>query len=122
MWHRAGLVDVVDHRGERRRLARAGRTGDEHEPAGPLREVLAHLRQVQLLHRRDAQRDDAEDGTHRVALLEHVGAEARQARDAVREVELELGLEAPALLLGEHGEDHLLRVLGRQRACSPRTG
>ena len=29
----ARAVDVVDHRGERRRLARAGRAGDEHEPA-----------------------------------------------------------------------------------------
>ena len=52
-------------------------------------------------------RDDAEDGAHRVALLEDVGAEARHARDAVGEVELELGLEAPALLLGEQAEDHL---------------
>ena len=52
-------------------------------------------------------RDDAEDGAHRVALLEDVGAEARHARDAVGEVELELGLEAAALLLGEQAEDHL---------------
>ena len=29
----ARAVDVVDHRRERRRLARAGRAGDEHEPA-----------------------------------------------------------------------------------------
>ena len=33
---RVALVDLVDHRGERRRLARTGRAGDEHEA---LREI-----------------------------------------------------------------------------------
>ena len=53
------LVDVVDHRGERRRLARAGRTGDEHEPALLLGEPAADRRQAQLLHRRDARQHAA---------------------------------------------------------------
>ena len=35
------LVDVVDHRGERRRLAAAGRTGDEHEALLVARESRA---------------------------------------------------------------------------------
>ena len=29
-------VDLVDHRGQRRRLAAAGRAGDQHEPARPI--------------------------------------------------------------------------------------
>ena len=93
---------------------------DLPEPVGPVTSTRPRGRSARNLHtfgrpsssmRRDLQRDDAEDRAHRVALLEDVGAEARQARDAVREVELELGLEAAALLLGEQAEDHRLRVL-----------
>ena len=98
---------------------------DLPEPVGPVTSTsprgrsaryLQTFGQAQLLHRRDRERDDAEDRAHRVALLEDVRAEARHARDAVGEVELELGLEAPALLLGEQGQDHLLRVLRRRAA------
>ena len=37
---RAVAVDLVDHRGERRRLPRAGRAGDEHEAARPLGQLV----------------------------------------------------------------------------------
>ena len=42
------LVDVLDHRRERRRLARSGDAGDEHEAARLHRDLLEHRRQVQL--------------------------------------------------------------------------
>ena len=38
---RARLVDVIDHRRERRALAAAGRAGDQHEPALFLGDLLA---------------------------------------------------------------------------------
>ena len=41
----AGVVDQVEHRGERRGLAGAGRPGHEHEAARLLRELLEHRRQ-----------------------------------------------------------------------------
>ena len=56
----ARAVDVVDHRAERRRLARAGRPGDEHEPLVQLAEVQDVRRQAELLGRQDLRRDDAE--------------------------------------------------------------
>ena len=43
----ARLVDVADDRGERRRLAGAGRAGDEHEPAVLFGEALDAGRQVE---------------------------------------------------------------------------
>ena len=46
-------VDVVDHRRERRRLARAGRARDEDETARLVREALDSGRQAELLERRD---------------------------------------------------------------------
>ena len=54
------------------------------------------------------------DRADRAALVEHVAAEARQALDAEREVELERLLEALLLRVGEHAVGELLRVGGRQ--------
>ena len=42
-------VDMVDQRGERRRLARAGRTGDEHEPLSEVAQLEDGLGQSDLL-------------------------------------------------------------------------
>ena len=41
-------VDLVDHRRERRALARAGRPGDQHEPARLLRHSGDHRRQREV--------------------------------------------------------------------------
>ena len=41
-------VDLVDHRRQRRRLARAGRAGDEHQAARTLGHLGQHLRQAEL--------------------------------------------------------------------------
>ena len=56
---RRGLVDVVDHRRERRRLARAGRAGDQDDPALLVGQLADHRRQRQLLDRADPVRDRA---------------------------------------------------------------
>ena len=37
------LVDIVDHRGQRRALARAGRAGDQEQPARPHDQTLEHI-------------------------------------------------------------------------------
>ena len=60
---RARPVDPVDQRRERRRLAGAGRAGDEHEAARLLAELVEALGQCELLERLDARRDHA--GTRR---------------------------------------------------------
>ena len=40
--HRLGLVDAVDHRRQRRALARAGRAHDEHETVRPVQQIVWH--------------------------------------------------------------------------------
>ena len=49
--HLAVVVDVVDHAGERRRLAGAGRAGDEHQAARLQRQRREHRRQAEVLER-----------------------------------------------------------------------
>ena len=114
------FVDLVDHRGERRRLAGPRRTGDEHQTARALRQRGQHLRQTELLERLDLLGNDAVDGADGAPLVEHVGAEPRHALDAEREVELERLLEPLLLRVGEHAVGELLRVGGCQiRAFQP---
>jgi len=45
------LVDVVQHRRQRRRLARPGRPRHQEDPARPAADLLGHLRQSDLLQR-----------------------------------------------------------------------
>ena len=81
-------VDVVDHRGERGRLARAGGAGDEDQAARFHGDALDDLGQHELLDRLHAERDHAEDDADRAALHEGVHAEAAEAGDRVGEVDL----------------------------------
>ena len=121
----AGVVDVVQHRRQRRRLARAGGAGDEDQAALFVGDPLEHRRQLQLVDGRDARRDDAHDQADGAALLEDVAAEAAQVRDGVGDVDLELLLELVALLGAQQRRGHgvhvgLLETLGlggrRERA------
>ena len=113
MWCGAGAVDVVDHRRQRRGLARAGRAGDEDDPALLLGQAGDDLRQAELLDRADFEGDRAADDRDRAALFEGVDAEAGEAGDRVGEVGLarllELGQRAH---LGDVVEG-LLGVLAR---------
>src|SRR3954453_12911759 len=70
-----GAVDVVDHRRQRRALARAGGAGDEDDPALLFGQLGHHLRQPQLLDGADVEGDRAADDRDRAALPEGVDAE-----------------------------------------------
>ena len=78
----ARLVDQVDDRGERRRLARAGRSGHEHDAVLERGDVGERRRQIQLRERRNLRRDDAHDDRVGAALAEDVDAEPGAVRDA----------------------------------------
>ena len=80
------LVDVVDHRAQRRRLAGAGGAGDQHEPFLQLAQVQDGRRQSELFRRQDLRRDHAEDRPGSLAIDEGVRAEPREILDFVREV------------------------------------
>jgi hypothetical protein len=73
-----GVVDVVQHRRQRRRLARTGGAGDEDQAAFFVGDLLEHRRQLQLVDGRHARRDDAHDQADGAALLEDVAAEAAE--------------------------------------------
>jgi hypothetical protein len=109
-------VDVVDHRGQRRRLARAGGAGEQHDAALLLGQLADDGRQLELVDRPDVDRDRADDERHRPALAEGVDAEARDARDRVGEVDLVLLLELTELVgVVEHLVDRAERVLAGER-------
>ena len=105
-------VDLVDHRRERRRLAGAGRPGDEDEAARPHRELAQRRRQPELLERPKLLRNVPERGRERIALEVDVHAKAREAGNAVREVELPVHLELLLLLGGEDAIEEAARVVG----------
>src|SRR5262245_47789215 len=74
-------VDPVEHRGERRRLARAGRPRHEDQAPGFLAERLDDRRQTQLPEAQDLVRDLPVYAGHGAALVEVVGPEASEALD-----------------------------------------
>jgi hypothetical protein len=121
-------VDVVDHRRQGRRLAAAGRAGNEHQPALFRGDLLQHLRQRQLVDRGNAHRDDAEDHPDGAALLKRVAAEPTEPRHAVGEVDLVVVLELFAVAGRQDRGGHRHHVLvieafffggRRQRAADP---
>ncbi len=104
-------VDHVEHRRQGRRLARAGRAGDQDEAARPLGQIPQNLRHAERVQARHLVRDQAKGGADRAALHEAVDAEASDVGNRVGEVELLVVLEAFALVVVEDPEDHLARVL-----------
>ena len=115
----AGLVgvDVVDHRGEGGRLARAGRSGHQDEAALLAGDLLQHLGQEQLIDGGDLEGNDAEHDADGAALLEDVDAEPAQAGNAVGEIELVLRLELFLLVVVHDAERHPRDLFRRKAAC-----
>ena len=107
-------VDLVDDRRERRRLARAGRAGDEHEAARLRRQLVQARGQAELLERADVGGDRPERRRQALALVVRVDAEAGEPADAVGEVELAVQLEQLLLLGRGDAIDELAHEIGRQ--------
>ena len=84
----ARAVDLVEHRRERRRLARPGCARDEDEAALLLGEPGNAGREVEISEAGDLVRDHAEGERDRAALPEAVHAEAREPGRRVGEVEV----------------------------------
>jgi hypothetical protein len=110
----ARVVDLIDHRGERGGLARARRAGHEHEAARLLGELVDRRREPEVVDRDEVGRDQAEGRADRRALEVGVDTEARVAGHRVSEVDLPVGLELLALVVGEDRVDDLAAVGGRQ--------
>ena len=90
---RLGRVDLVEHRRQRRRLARAGRTGQQDQAALLVGDVVQDGRKPELVERLDRERDRPRNDRDRAALAERVDAEPPERLDRVGEVDLTLGVE-----------------------------
>jgi hypothetical protein len=111
IWPGRRHVAEVDHRGERRRLARARGADHEDEAALFHDEAREHRRQAQVRHLRDVGGDVADHQPARALLPEAVDAEIAEPRHGLREVEL-LVLGQDLLLSGvQHLVDDLLRLI-----------
>src|SRR5215204_5038160 len=112
-------IDLVDHRGEGRRLARARGPRDQHETARLLRHLRDRGGETEIGEGADVERDLPNDHRDAAALLEAVAAEPRQVLNAEGEVELVLHLEALLLVLRQHRVRELQRVLRREHVFEP---
>jgi hypothetical protein len=109
------FVQVVDHRRQRRRLARAGRPGHEHQTARLEREFGEHLRRVELLQRQDLRRNGPEHRAGAAVLVERVDAKTRQALDLEREVALQRFFVGLALRVVHDVVHHAVNLFVVQR-------
>ena len=125
------LVDPTDHRRQRGRLARAGRTGHEHQAEGAHHQGAADIGQRQLLGRGDLGGDESQRQRRRTELCVGVGAKARPVVPREREVVLTHGFVRLATLVVEQPGHHRLdrrRLGGRlvgdgeQLAVDPHAG
>ncbi len=112
---RAGvLVTVIDHRSERRRLARAARADHQYEPAPQHDEVLEIGGHAELLEGRQLRGDEAQDHRDVAALLEDICAEPAEAGLGEGEIDLEVAREPLQLLLVHELQSGLTHHLRRQ--------
>jgi hypothetical protein len=109
------FVQVVDHRRQRRRLARTGRAGAQHHAARLERQLGEHRRAVELLEGQDLRRNRPEHGAGAAVLVERVDAKARQALDLEREVALERLLVGLALRVVHDVVHHVVHLLVLER-------
>ena len=105
-------VDEVEHRREGRRLAGAGRAGDEDEAAGLVEQLVDLLREADLLERDHLVGDLAQDEADAALLLEDGHAEAGAVLEREAEVGAAVVLDGLHLRLGADGAHQQLRVLG----------
>jgi hypothetical protein len=115
---RARLVDVVNHRGERRRLPVRGGARHDDEPPTAIREAPQDLRAPELGERRYARGHEPERGRDPRVLHEEARPESRDVLVGDREIEIELGGEPRTLGGRDELEQHLLELLGRHRSVA----
>src|SRR5579871_3100014 len=85
---RAGGIEVVDHRGERRGLAGPGRAGDEDHALMVVAELLDERWQSELIERRHLVGNCAKGGPQTGLLAKDVDAKASPVGRYVGEIEV----------------------------------
>ena len=105
------FVDLVDHRGERRGLARTRRTGHEDDAARLIDDLGEDLGCPELLKRQDLRGDRAHHRRRPAVLHEGVHAKARESRYREGEIALEVLLVVLPLPVVHDVVDHPVHVL-----------
>src|SRR6266850_1510009 len=105
------VVDLVDHGGERRGLARARGTGHEDDAAPLIDDLGEDLGCPQLFERQDLRGDRAHHRRRPPVLPEGVHAKAREARAREREIALEVLLVVLPLPVVHDVVDHAVHIL-----------
>ena len=105
------VVTVVDHAGEGRGLAGAGRPGDQHQAARQHAQVAEDLGRAQVVQRQDDGGNVAEHGAGAAVLVEGVDAEARELGNLERKIGLEELLVSLALLVVHDVVHHAVHFL-----------
>ena len=100
------FIDVVDHRRQRGRLARAGRPCHKHDTARLVGNVAEALGRVEFLKRQDLRGNRPHHGASAAVLYEGVDAEAGEVGDREREVALQVFLVGLALAVVHDVVDH----------------
>ena len=114
---RLRAVDLVEHGGKRRRLARAGGTRDEHEAGLFLADFPEDRRQVQTVERGDDGVQFPHDHADAALLTEDVHAEARLRTELVTAI-ARAGFQQvvdEAAIVAEEVERDVLGLVRRQR-------
>ena len=109
------FVDDVDHRRQGGRLAGAGGSGDQHQPARFVEQFLGGGRQADLLHREHLGGNLAQDDAEVTLGLEDAHAEPRHVPEGKAEVGAAAFADALDVLLGGNAAHQLLAVFRLQR-------
>ncbi len=80
------FVDQIDDGGQRRTLAAAGWSSDQHNPILDIDDLLQLFRQIEVVELRRTHRDHAHDNRVGAALLEDVHAKTCFTRSTERQV------------------------------------
>jgi hypothetical protein len=118
--HEAGVRDEAQDRGQGRGLPRSRGPRDQDQPLGQLRELRQDGRQLPFLEGGKLVRHAPEHRGQRAPLVEHRRPEARDAEDAVAEVDRELLVEDLLAALAEQREEQLADLLRVQRLGAQR--
>jgi len=115
------LVDVVDQRRHRARLAGARPPAHQHQPVVREGDALQRIGEPQLLQRRNLERDDAHHDHEARPLPQDVDAEAANARRAPRTVVVQYPVDSrPVVLVRDQAQRNRLRLFRRQRLLGQR--
>jgi hypothetical protein len=107
------FVAVVEHRGDRGRLAGTGGADDQQQAALFHDQFGQHRRQAEFAQRRDGRRHEAEHGRDAAALAEGRQAEAAQVGHRNAHVQLVGAVQFVDLLFrGDLGQQHLSMLSG----------